>query len=352
MAGESYATAPATYGDIGNATAGYYSRRLLSHALPVVILDRFGMTKVLPKNMTKIMEWRRSMPIAPATTPLVEGVTPDGGDFGYVTVRVQMQQYGDFQTITDVVQDTSKDAVLNDMAQRQGEQIGHTLELLTWDVLRAGTAVTYGGNFTARGLLDQTAFINGRIMRRVNAALDRTKAAKFTGVLSGSPDYATYPIEPARVCVGHTDLKSSVRDLKGNNDSNPHNHFTTVEKYGKRAVISPHEVGSFEDHRYVLSPDLPDFEGAGATLSGSNLQDFYHTSNRADVYPLIALGREAYGCVALRGEDAVRPMVLNPGRPRGGDPLGQRGTIGWKTYWACKVFNESWMRRVELVAKQ
>ena len=52
------------------------------------------------------------------------------------------------RTITDVIQDTSKDMVLRDMSERQGEQIGETREALTWDVLRAGTSVVYGGSAT------------------------------------------------------------------------------------------------------------------------------------------------------------------------------------------------------------
>ncbi len=134
-----------TYGDIGNATAGWYSRKLLSHAMPVIILERFGLTKPLPKKQTKVIEFRRSQPFQPKTIPLVEGVTPQGSDFGYDTISAQIQQYGDWVGITDVVQDTSKDDVLRDIVERQGEQAGETREALTWGIVRAGTNVQYGG---------------------------------------------------------------------------------------------------------------------------------------------------------------------------------------------------------------
>ena len=88
-----------TYGDIGNQVAGWYSRKLLSHALPVIVLENLALTKELPKKQTKIIEFRRSRPFAAATTPLVEGEAPESSDFGYDAVSVQMQQYGDYAEI-------------------------------------------------------------------------------------------------------------------------------------------------------------------------------------------------------------------------------------------------------------
>jgi N4-gp56 family major capsid protein len=54
-------------------------------------------------------------------------------------------------------------------------------------------------------------------------------------------------------------------------------------------------------------------------------------------------GRDAYGIIALKGKYAITPMVLNPNVPRGGDPLGQRGTIGWKTMQGTVILNDAWM---------
>ena len=133
-----------TYGSIGNATAGWYSRKLLRHAEPVLVLERFGVARTLPRNETKKIQFRRSKAFAAATTPLNEGVTPKASDFGYDTITALIQQFGDWSELTDQVQDTSKDMVLRDISERQGEQIGETRELLMWDILRAGTSVDYG----------------------------------------------------------------------------------------------------------------------------------------------------------------------------------------------------------------
>ena len=346
-----------TYGDIGNATAGWYSRTLLSHATPVIILELLGLTKELPPNETKVIQFRRSQPFAPALIPLIEGQTPEASHFGYDTITVQIQQYGDYAEITDVVQDTSKDRVLRDMVTRQGEQIAETRELLTWDIVRAGSNVAYAGAKTARTGLDKTSLVTAQTQRSVLEHLHRQKGKKFNRMLSGSPDYATYPIEDTYPAVGHTDLDKHLRELSGTNTLNIHNNFTPTVAYGQKMVMSPHEIGAFEEVRYITSPDLPAFPGAGATIAAAD-QGSYHysakptdaTQSGYDIYPILHFAREAFGCIPLRGKSAVKPMVLNPNVPRGGDPLGQRGSVGWKMYFACKVLNEAWMRRTEVVA--
>jgi N4-gp56 family major capsid protein len=72
----------------------------------------------------------------------------------------------------------------------------------------------------------------------------------------------------------------------------------------------------------------------------------------ADVYPVVYVAKESYGLIPLKGRGAVTPKVLNPDTPRGGDPLGQRGSVGWKTYFVAKILNEAWMARLETAASE
>ena len=347
-----------TYGSIGNATAGWYSRKLLRHAMPVLILERYGLAKPLPMNETKIIQFRRSKAFNPATIPLTEGVTPTGSDFGYDTITALIQQYGDWAPITDVVKDTSKDMVLRDMSERQGEQIGETRELLMWDIVRAGTNVDYGGAVSTRVTVDKTSVLNSGKQRSSVTMLEQMKAKKFTSVLKGSEDYDTYAIEPSFIATCHSNLNPTIRDLKGVNNNDI---FVPHSKYGtSMRMSSPREIGAFEDVRYVTSPDLPAFAGAGAATATGDRASWYNTNNKYDVYPVLFLGRDSFGCIALRGvrdkmgkrvgSVPVRPAVLQPGVPRGGDPIGQRGSVGWSMFFACVILNDTWLRRLEVAS--
>ncbi len=54
----------------------------------------------------------------------------------------------------------------------------------------------------------------------------------------------------------------------------------------------------------------------------------------------------------LKGKDGIKSYVQNPGQARGGDPIGQRGTVGWKTWFAALITNQAWLTRLEVAAKQ
>ena len=124
--------------------------------------------------------------------------------------------------------------------------------------------------------------------------------------------------------------------------------FTPVAEYGSRKPVCPEEIGSVEDVRYVLSPELNPFTDAGASYNGSGTAMVSTSGTSADVYPILYFGKEAFGTVPLKGAGAITPMVLNPGKPDKSDPLGQRGYVSWKTYFTAVILNQSWMARLEV----
>ena len=81
-----------------------------------------------------------------ATNPLIEGVTPSGSVLANQDYTVTLAQYGDFVTITDVIEDTHTDPVLQQATDILGEQAAVTVETLRFNVLMAGTNVWYANN--------------------------------------------------------------------------------------------------------------------------------------------------------------------------------------------------------------
>lgn len=313
----------------------YAERQMLKHAGPVRILDKIGMTKTLPQNKTQTMKFRRPRVFTAATTPLVEGVTPSATQFRYEDVEVTLRQYGQVVQITDVIEDTSEDPVLNDATQQAGENIGRTMEALDWGVLRAGTNVFYA-NGTQR--TDVNTPVSLTKIRAVIRGLKAQKAMKITNILDSSVDYATRAVEAAFVAVHHTNVEQDIRNIPG---------FLPVAQYGQRKTISEYEIGSVEDVRFVCSPDLDPFTDAGGAYGGSGTSMVTTAGTSADVYPILFFGKEAFATVALRGQGSVSPTVLRP-KPNHADPLGQLGYIGWKTWHACVILNQVWMARLEV----
>lgn len=316
----------------------YAEREMLKHAGPVMVLDKFGMTRPMPKNKTQTIKFRRPKVFTAATTPLVEGVTPSVTQFQYEDVETSIKQYGQVVEITDVIEDTHEDPVLNDASEQAGENIGRTIEALTYGVLRAGTNVFYA-NGTQR--TDVNTPVSLSKIRAVIRGLKAQKAMKHTKILDGSVNYATRPIEASFVAVHHTDLEADIRNLAG---------FIPVAQYGSRKPISEYEIGSVEDVRFICSPDLEPFADGGGAFGGSGTNMVTTTGTSADVYPILVFGKEAYGIVPLRGQGAVSPTILRPGKPDKSDPLGQRGYVGWKTWHTAVILNQVWMARLEVAA--
>lgn len=320
---------------ISQRTNVYAEREMLKHAGPIIVLDKTGpLIKPMPKNKAMTIKFRRPVPFDAATTPLQEGVTPTGTAFRYEDVSATLDQYGQVGVITDVIEDTHEDPVLNDLVVQMGENVGRTTEALNYAVVCGGTNVFYA-NGAARNAVNTPISLSKQ--RAVIRGLKAQKAMKITNILDGSPNYATKPVEAAYVAVGHTDLEADIRNMPG---------FVPVSEYGRRSTISDYEIGSVEDVRYILSPDLNPFLDAGGaagamvTTSGTS----------ADVYPVLFFGKEAWGIVPLRGQGAISPTIIPVGQKTKDDPLGQRGYAGWKLWHVAVVLNQLWMARLEVAS--
>lgn len=317
------------YGDITPRTAAHAVRRMLRVGLPHLVIEKFGQTYVMPNNQTKVAKFRRYEALPLATTPLVEGVTPTGRKLTTTDVTAQLDQYGDFITFTDVIQDTHEDPYLQQASDRLGEQQAQTIETIRYNVLKAGTSVFYA-NGASRSAVN-TVIATG-MQRRVTRTLMRQNASMITSVVGSTPDYETKPIEAAYIAFCHSDLDSDIRNMSG---------YVNPKSYGTTTPWE-NEIGSVENVRYLRSTLFTSFAGAGAADATK-----VNTAGNADVYPVLYVAKDAYAIVPLKGENATTIMIVNP-KPVAGDPLGQRGTAGWKTMQTCVILNDAFMARLEV----
>lgn len=317
-------------------------KEMLKHAEPHIELDRVAKQVMMPKNKRQQIQFRRPVTFSANTAPLTEGVTPNATQFSYETVNTTLKQYGEYVEITDVVQDTAEDPVLKDATMILGENLGRSREALLYSVVKAGTSVSYA-NGAARASVNTPISVNA--IRGVVRSLRANKAKPVTRVLDGSPNHNTSPVEAAFVAFCHTDCEADIRSLTG---------FIPTAEYGSRKLISDKEIGSFENVRFIGSADLEPFADAGGAKGSMKST----TGTSADVYPIIFTGQDAFAAVSLKagantsGRNSVNLMVNPVDRVDSSDPLAQRGTIGYKTWFAAIRLNESWMERLEVAVTE
>src|SRR6201984_1140750 len=262
-------TAVTNYGDISPAVAAYSVVRMLDRAIPYLVLEKFGQTYPLPTNSTLTAKFRRyflsgstvsggsgnpasNFFIPLATTPLVEGVTPAGRMLANQDYTVTLSQYGDFVTITDLIEDSTTDNILQQTTDVLGEQAAQTVETLRFNVLKAGLNVFYANNVGGRSSVVTAIALADQ--RRVTTGLNRQNARKITNVVASTADFNTKSVEAAYMAVCHPDLESDIRSMTG---------FVPVASYGPHQTPFEAEIGSCEQVLYLATTIITPFAGAG-----------------------------------------------------------------------------------------
>ena len=321
------------YGDISPRVGVYAVANFLVHATPNLILERFAQSIAIPKNVGHTIKWRRAIPFQVAADALIEGVTPSPTGYEYEDVTSVVQQFGAWVPFTDVLADTHEDPNLQTLTQLAGEQAARTKEQILWNMMVGGTNVIYSGTATTRGTV--VAPIAADDLRLAQRTLKVALAKPITKMIDASVKIATQPVAPGYVAIGHTNMEQDLRNIT---------NFVPRENYSNTTLLSDYEIGKYEDLRFILAPHFTYFSGAGGAVGTGILR----TNGNADVYPLVIFGQDAFAATPLKGMDSARVTVKNPTMGVSyEDPLGQRGFLSWKMWYAATRLNEAWIVRIE-----
>jgi len=326
---------------------------MLEHAQPITVLGDFGTQREMPMNSTDTLVFRRTLPFGASTagttvegssryvgTPqitasnfvLAEGVTPNSNTISFQDVTVTLQQYGVLFKYSSKVEQLYEDDIPGEMVKLTGETLAEVMELVRYGVLKAGSTVVYA-NGTSRSAVNTAISLNA--IRKAARTLESNRCRRVTSRLAPGVNFATRAVQPAYIVFCHTDAVADIRNLPG---------FTRVEDYGSFKPIHDREIGACEDFRFISSPLLTSFAASGSgTLNGM----LSVGAANVDVYPFIVIGEDAWGQVALKGMQAIKPVVLKASQTNHANPLGQFGYVGASTWFATVRLNDAWMARIE-----
>ena len=292
----------------------FYSDYLIDMAEPNLVHDQFGQKHPIPKNGGKIIEFRKYDSLPKALTPLTEGVTPNGQKLSMSVITSNVQQYGGYIELSDILLLTAIDNNLVQATKLLGSQAGRTLDTITREVLNGGTNVQYAeGQVTARN-----ALVGGQASGNHYLTVDAVRrAVRFLKVMNAPKINGSY------VGIIHPDVSYDLM-------SDP--KWVNVKTYSDPDGIYEGEIGKIEGVRFVETSEAKVFEGAGA--SG------------VDVYSTLILGADAYGVTEITG-GGLEHIVKQLGSAGTADPLNQRATAGWKATKTAERLVEQYMIRIE-----
>ncbi len=325
---------------------GKLKGEILGHAVGVEVLGITGKQSAMPRNVGQTIVYRRYLPYGATAAdfntinrPLVsvnahelqEGVTPSADSLVPQDIEVKLREFGCLYQLTNRVADTYEDDVPAEMKKQCGERVGLLREMIRYGVIKSCANAFYSGGSSRNAVSGK---ITSNLLRKISRNLQANHSKRVTGILAPSANISTSPVEASYLVFVHTDADSDVRDLP---------KFTPVAEYGSRKVVSQYELGSVENFRFITSPELAPYANAGAAIGSTGLMG----GTNVDVYPFIVVGEDAWGQVALRGDNALDPTYIPAGQKDKSDPLGQRGYVGTRFYMNCTLLNEGWMAVAE-----
>lgn len=309
---------------IANVNA-FYDRNLLERALPLLIHGNWAQVRDIPKNNSDVIKFRKYNALSVATTPLTEGVTPNGSSLSVTDSNATVLNYGDYVTLTDKLKMETEDPIETEATDILGEQSGETLDILTRDILAAGTTIQYASTATQRTDVTAAMKMIAAEVREAVRTLKNNKARKITSMVDPQVGYNTTPVDACYVGICHPNTSY---DLKADS------LFVPIEKYaaGLKGGALPGEIGKLDEVRFCETTQAKVFTAGG---SGS-----------VDVYGTLILGANAYGKTRISGE-AMSVIRKQLGSAGSADPLDQRATIGWKATYVTKILQQLFMLRIE-----
>lgn len=323
---------------------GKLKGEILAHAVPVEVLGITGMQKQMPKNQSDTVVFRRWLPFGGTDNKWItganvgtfaanhittEGATPTADTLTATDITATLVQYACLYAVTDKTFDLYEDDVPAEMKAQTGQRIGLIREMVRYGALKGMTNLFYGGTGNSVGTVNGTLSVN--LLRKITRSLKANHAKMITSTLAASPNFATAPVEASYLVFCSTDMEPAIRDLPG---------FKHTSEYGQRKTVHEQEIGSVESYRFILSPELAATINGGAAVGSTGL--FSTGGANIDVYPVIIVGEDVWGQVALRGADSLDVSWIPPGQKDKNDPLGQRGYIGAKTYFVAQILNNGW----------
>jgi N4-gp56 family major capsid protein len=182
--------------------------------------------------------------------------------------------------------------------------------------------VQYPGTVTSKATV--AAAVDYDDLMTLSIALDNNKTPKQTKIIAGSRMTDTKTVNGGRVMYIGPDLIPLVRKMTDISGSGVGSGFVGVEKYADAANVLNGEIGSVDQFRFVVVPEMLYDTGGGA--SG------------VDIYPMLCVGDGAFTTIGFQTNGKTLKFTTThkkPGRETAdvNDPYGEKGFYSIKWYY-------------------
>jgi len=386
-------------GTLSDTMQTYYDRKLLVNAKPKLVHQKYGQKVVLPKNAGKTIQFRKWTPFGAVSEPLTEGTVPDGQSLELRAVTAEIAQYGGYVAVSDMLDLTALDPVINDSVELMGDQGGLSIDTLTRDVVSTAQNVQYAGGKTARHLLAMVPEDYNKLtvdeVRKAVRTLKKNKAPMFSRggksyyVAIVGPD-TTYDLQSDELWQDVSKYSGAENIFEGEigklfgvvfvetteakvftaDDLSAASRALTVASYADKVItvdeaLTSDDAEALTGRSIVADGEKYTVDSAAAGSAGTAIITITETpggnppTDDDVVYPgeagalgkpvaaTLIFGKNAYGVIDLEGGN-LRAIIKPKGSAGTSDPLDQISTIGWKADgFVARVLQPLWLLRIE-----
>jgi len=379
----------------------FIERTLLENMKPNMPHSMDAQKRTLPLNNGKRVKFRRFNPMPAITTPLAEGVTPDGQKLEMTSFSAMVKPYGGHVEITDELNLYMIDNMSKEAATLLADQAYLSLDTISAEALNSGLNVQYAGNKTSRAALTAADVVKYDDIKKAVRTLKRHNVKTFgdgfyhaivhpdvvhdlTSDLMWT-DVAKYQ-DKARVEQNELGIIYKVKFFESTNaktfgaatqifeGGNGMAAITNLAVTGfdkttrtgsfsanitedqARALTGKMVSATISDTVYPLCIERIDVPNKKITLrwvydaltASFTLAAYGGATSGDTVYSTLIYGADAYGSVELAGGKNVEIIVKEPGSSGSLDPFNQRGTIAWKVKGFCTtILQDDFLIRLE-----
>jgi N4-gp56 family major capsid protein len=201
------------------------------------------------------------------------------------------------------------------------------------DAVAGSTAVAGSARTALKLAVDEVVVYND--LMNLSIALDDNKTPKQTKVISGSRMIDTKTVNGGRIMYIGSELIPVVRKMTDITGSGVGSGFISVEKYADAGNTVHGEIGTVDQFRMVVVPEMQHDRAGGATAS-----DTAGVSGKggADIFPMLVVGDGAFTTIGFQTDGKSVKFSVNhkkPGKEIASldDPYGEVGFYSIKWYY-------------------
>jgi len=258
------------------------------------------------------------------------------------------QESFDFDSDADLYQHMSRELVTG-ATQLTEATLQIDLLVAAGVTLFAGAAtadveITAEGGATA-SIVDYDDFM------RLNTILNDNRTPRQTKVITGSRMIDTKTINSGRVMYIGSELESTVKVML---DPFSNAAFVPVNQYADAGTLLNGEIGTIDQFRIVVVPEMLNWAGAGAPV-GEN-PGYRATGGAYDVFPMLVVGGDSFTTIGFQTDGKSTKFKITtkmPGEKTAdrADPYGEMGFSSIKWYYGTLIKRPERLAVIKTVAR-